>query len=778
MSIKPITLLVAFMAGSAPSSVFSQSSPSDPESFQVLEEIVVTAQKRVQNLQDVPMSVTAISGDSLADHESNTFLDVLDLTVGVDFEQSAEGDETRSTIVTIRGVGSEQNTTGLQPSTTVMIDGEVLSRTAALSGDLVDVEQVEILRGPQGTLYGKNASSGIIHTKSKRPVIGSNDGQVSLLAAQDSEYRINGSLNIPVSDKAALRVNGFYKDFGGYIKNTYPGNPDGGQLEAKGIRAQLLLQPSDTLSVLLRADYSNRDAVPAGGIIVGVDDPTHPIVALTGGRFDSENDTTTLDSTQISSLNSKGISAEVEKTIGDHTLTYTGSYRNWDLWENTDSDRSALRFSELQFGGISESKTMQHELRLTSPEYDKYNYIVGAYYYKTDDFRDAGNARCTKDPATVKINPQTLEVVGCGKKGAAFNRVDEFTTSIGIENVALFGHANYHLTERLTAVVGGRVLNEKTSFDYVGGRKNIPYFETSVSDSAATGRLGLVFDVSDSTMLYATYSTGWKGRAYLNTGNLNPVDIPANSPRFPLPAEEVKQLELGLRSVLLDGRLQFNLTAYQADFENFQERVRFFDELDILQSTLESIPSVLSEGFEVETVFKATQNLKLSASIAHNESTYDIGPGVAFGNCPISFRNTSRCIKSGKKVQLIDLSGKTRPNAPKLSYVLKAKYGFELGESGYNGHVSLGYKYRDSVLKGLDQDPLKALDSLAVANLNMVINSPNDNVSFNLFVKNLFDERIVRARNFNPRKPLGGRIQESLPRNYQRYFGGAVTVRF
>jgi len=658
-----------------------------------------------------------------------------------------------------------------------MVDGEVLSRTAALSGDLVDVARVEVLRGPQGTLYGKNASAGVIHSISKRPKLERNSGEIGLLVAQDDEYRVTGVGNWAVSDQSALRVNGFYKNFGGFIKNLYPGNPNGGEVESYGFRGQYLIQASDSLEIILRADVSSREVVSAPYVIVGMEDPTHPVISMTGGRYDENNDTTTLDDTQYSELDSWGVSAEVNKDFGDSTLTYLGFYRNWDLWENIDSDRSALRMSELQFGGISESKTMQHELRWASPVNDKYDYILGAYYYDTDDFRDAGNRRCTRNPEGATFNPDTLQVIHCRRTDPPYNRIDEFTSTIAVRNFALFGNTNIHLSDRWTLILGARAMSEKMTLEYEGGRNEIPYFADSVSDTAFTGRAGIQYVFNDSTMMYGTYSTGWKGRAYLNTGNLTTEEADPDSTPFPLDPEKVTNLEVGVRSVLFDNRLQLNATIYSADFEDFQERVRFEDENGDIVSTLRSIPSVLSQGMEIESVWAATENFRLNFAVSYNETTYDVPPGLIYGRCPVVYRGTDECVMVDNN-ELIDLSGETRPNAPEWQVILGGRYSFDLGSSGWDGALGFSYKYTDYTLKGLDQDPLRALDAQDVANANLVFTSPSGMFRWNLFVKNLFDDRLLRARNYNPSSNWGGRIVETLPRNYTRYFGVALQMSF
>jgi iron complex outermembrane receptor protein len=768
----------AILALCSPLAVLAQAEPGEDSGAEslVLEEIIVTAQKREESLKDVPMSVSVVGGESIEEFHADTFLDVIDLTVGVDFEL-ADGDEIRSTIVTIRGVGSAQNTTGLQPSSTVMVDGEVLSRTAALSGDLLDVQRVEVLRGPQGTLYGKNASAGVIHTISRRPQLGRFSSEVELLAAEDDEYRVTGMANLSVSDKSALRVNGFYKNFGGFIRNLYPGYPNGGDLESYGVRAQYLIEASETLSIMLRGDTSSREVVNPPWVIVGMEDPDHPIISLTGGRYDRNNDTTTMDPTQYSELNSWGISAEVIKQFGDASLTYLGYYRNWDLWENIDPDRSALRMSELQFGGISESKTMQHELRWTSPAHDRYDYILGAYYYDTDDFRDAGNRRCTRDPAGATLDPDTLQVIHCRRTDPPYNRIDHFTSSIAVQNFALFGNMNIHLTDRWTLILGARAMREKMSLEYEGGRNEIPFFRDSETDEAFTGRFGIQYAISESSMVYGTYSTGWKGRAYLNTGNLAAEEADPETTPFPLDPEEVTNIEFGFRSVLADGRLQLNGTIYSADFEDFQERVRFEDEEGNIIATLRSIPSVLSEGFELESMWQATGNLRLDLAVSYNETTYDVPPGLIYGNCPDSYRGTDRCVTIGRN-QLIDLSGETRPNAPEWQYVIGGRWRFKLADTGWGGALSFNYKYTDKTLKGIDQDPLRAIDAQDVANANLALTSPSGRFRWNLFVKNLMDDRLIRARNYNPSNNFGGRIVETLPRNYERYFGVSLRMSF
>ena len=778
MKTRQLIVLTAVSALCSSNFALAQSEPQTETATEnlALEEVIVTAQKREEALKDVPMSVSVVGGRAIEEFHADNYMDILDLTIGVDSEL-ADGDEIRSTIVTIRGVGSAQNTTGLQPSSTVMVDGEVLSRTAALSGDLIDVSRVEVLRGPQGTLYGKNASAGVIHTISRRPKVGKFSSEVELLAAENDEYRVTGMTNLAVSDNSALRLNAFYKDFGGFIKNLYPGYPNGGEMESYGFRGQYLIEASDTLSIMLRADTSTREVVNPPWVIVGMDDPDHPIISLTGGRYDEKNDTTTLDPTQYSELNSWGVSAEVEKLFGDATLTYLGFYRNWDLWENIDSDRSALRMSELQFGGVSESKTMQHELRWASPLHSRYDYVVGAYYYDTDDYRDAGNRRCTRNPAGATLDPDTLQVIHCRRQDPPYNRIDHFTSTIAVQNFALFGNMNIHLSDRWTMILGARAMHEKMTLQYEGGRNEIPYFKDSESDDAFTGRIGIQYAISDNAMVYGTYSTGWKGRAYLNTGNLTAEEADPETTPFPLDPEEVTNIEFGFRSVLADGRLQLNGTIYSADFEHFQERVRFEDEEGNIVSTLRSIPSVLSEGVEIESVWQATENFRLNLAVSYNETTYDVPPGVIYGSCPAAYSGTDRCVTIGRN-ELIDLSGETRPNAPEWQYIFGGRWRFDLASTGWDGALSFNYKYTDKTLKGLDQDPLRALDSQDVANANLALTTPSGRYRWNLFVKNLMDDRLIRARNYNPSNNFGGRIVETLPRNYERYYGISLRMSF
>ena len=196
-------LALALAAGSAAPPVWAGEDTT--RNVGLVEEVIVTAQKREENLQTVAASVGTLNSEQLAQSGVNSFLDAATQVAGVSFLQTGE---LRSTIVSVRGIGSSSNNIGIEPSTTLMLDGEVMVRSGAINGDLFDLERLEVLRGPQSTLFGKNTSAGLIHYVSKRPNRDAMEGRIDLKAAEDNEYKVNAVFSGPLSDRLAYRLYG------------------------------------------------------------------------------------------------------------------------------------------------------------------------------------------------------------------------------------------------------------------------------------------------------------------------------------------------------------------------------------------------------------------------------------------------------------------------------------------------------------------------------------------------------------------------------------------
>ena len=201
-----VAVVLALTASPVGPIAWAQAEKATAKAADVVEEVIVTAQKREENLQQVAASVGTLNSEQLAQSGVNSFLDAVTQVAGVSFLQTGE---LRSTIVSVRGIGSSSNNIGVEPSTTLMLDGEVMVRSGAINGDLFDLERLEVLRGPQSTLFGKNTSAGLIHYVSKRPNRDALEGRIDLKAAEDNEYKINAVFSGPLSERMAFRTSGY-----------------------------------------------------------------------------------------------------------------------------------------------------------------------------------------------------------------------------------------------------------------------------------------------------------------------------------------------------------------------------------------------------------------------------------------------------------------------------------------------------------------------------------------------------------------------------------------
>jgi iron complex outermembrane receptor protein len=370
---------------------------SMPVSAQI-EEIVVTATKREENVQDVPVAVSVLSSETIANSHAVGMEGLQSLIPSVSFRK---GNTTRNSTVTVRGIGTISFSTAAEPSVATVVDGVVLGRSGQAFGDLYDIERLEVLRGPQGTLFGKNASAGVVNITTKRPS-DELEGTVDLSFFQDNETRIKGRVSGPFSDNARGSLTLFKGDFDGYIRNVYTNEMTSGY-DRSGVRAMLEYEPTDTVSVLfIYEDYDADDeccadieALPSGrnpaseaapnsqGVVNGVAD-----IDLDQRQIDHDLVNITLDSTTAYSV-------QVDADIGrDLTLTSITARRTWENTEIREGDFTSIAGDSDQpvFGvpfqlhdvGPQEWRQVSQELRLASPGGETFNWQVGLFYWNID----------------------------------------------------------------------------------------------------------------------------------------------------------------------------------------------------------------------------------------------------------------------------------------------------------------------------------------------------------------------------------------------------------
>ena len=766
-------------------------------------EIVVTAQKRAESLQRVPVSVGVITGETLDAKGIDRAIDAALQLPGVVFQQT---DEARTASVSIRGIGSNGVSEGFEPSVSAIIDGEVYARTTSLTQNVADVERVEVLRGPQGTLFGKNTSAGAVSVITKRPDLNDFSGQIQVRLAEHDEQTFKGFVNVPIGGSAALRVNGFQQHIGGWLENATPGQPNLTRTKAWGTRAQLLIRPTDNLDILLRADYSKSKSNSTGTIRLSTantaaGNTVRDILTSFGQPIGPDSLVASADETQFSDIENQGISADIAYTFGEFELRSQTFVRENRLDENRDADALPINAGPKRFFGFVQSDTIQQEVRLTSPKWGWGDFIAGAFYYNADTSRDGANQICTQlgtltpDTGGVHLttrtyyDPVTLRVTDCQGAGTSpYNTVNDFSTAVTRENGAVFGNMNINVSEQLKLFAGARYLREKTGIRFSSSQAPTTSltnpFRDSRTDDAFIGRVGGQFFFTPDINVYGSYSTGYKGPTYNDTGGSTPASLSPGGADY-LEPEYSKQFEAGLRAQLFDRRLTFNVTGFILKINGFQERVSQFVDLngdgvfDDVQGVTVNAGQVETRGVEWDVSWRTPiQGLSLAASGAYTDAFYaDFGDN--FLACPATLVGTPACFDPPSipgTDQFTDPTGRPLARAPKWQHNVTAAYRPQF-KDGATGSIELTYRWQSAFNFDIAGDPLAVQKAYGVLDLTLGATTADKVFSFNVFAKNLTDQRYYSSILDQP-AGFGGGYRAGVPRDALRYFGASAKMNF
>jgi iron complex outermembrane recepter protein len=363
--------------------------------FQGIEEVVVTAQKRSEDIQDVPISISAFSGAFMEESGVNTIQELGAYTPNLSLTQSSQVANNR---IIIRGVGSVGNS-AIEPSVAVFIDGVYYPRPSSVVGSLTDLESVEVLRGPQGTLFGRNASMGALNIRTARPT-DEFEGQIRGSYGNYNAARISGNVSGAFNETTSARMSFQYSDRDGYGDNTFTGagnSSEIGDWEDTSVRGKLYFTPNDDIDITVSLDYAKVDnqgpvvevisdtVLPTYGPTIsailsptGPFAPTGPVPELTDGLDYTVNQ----DHRDTGEDEQWGISGDINWEVGEHTIRSITSFRDW----NNDSNETALRLPADLFNRVTtyQAETVSQELQIISPIGQKIEYVAGVYYYKED----------------------------------------------------------------------------------------------------------------------------------------------------------------------------------------------------------------------------------------------------------------------------------------------------------------------------------------------------------------------------------------------------------
>ena len=699
--------LWAMLAGSvalAPLAAQAQSAAAAPaesaaaQPDEGIADIVVTAERRATSVQDTPLAVSAVSGDNLRGREINTLENLAPSLPNVNF-----GKNVGFARVAIRGVGLDTTVAGQEGRVAVHTDGVYISRPSAAISSFFDVDRVEVVRGPQGTLYGRNATGGAINviTNDPKQEFG---GYARLTAGNYGLVASEGAITGPVSDTLSARFAYTITRRGGYGKNLLDGSDIDDDKEM-AIRGKLRFAPTANFDITLAADYFQQDDNAFVYHFLGRGSPTVvPFGTVLGGRVAANPRDMYSETDQINTRRFYGFSAIANLDLGAATLTSITAYRSSKLDYQSDADGTDALVSRFQIQ--EDADQFSQELRLGGTA-GRLKWVVGAYYFSEDIF--ANNAF---RPMRRLVGPTPL-AQGVDYRGDMTTRA-----------YAVFGQADYELVDRLSITVGARYSSERKGIDSRGVVDFVtPYNATrplnynqfqddSVRQSSFTPRLGVQFKPNDDVMLYATYAKGFKSGGYAVT-SIAP----------PLRPEKLTDYEGGIKAEWFDRRLRTNLSAFYYDYADLQVQ-----KIDGAAAIPLNAAQATVKGVELEFVAKPVSALELSGNISYLDATFD---SFVTGD-------TARPALGN-----IDLAGNRLQQAPKYTVNLAAAYRVPVG----SGSVTLRgeMNYVDRVFFSFYNRPEVSQPANTKYNAFLNYAANGDGLNASLWVRNLTNRRTVSS---------------------------------
>jgi iron complex outermembrane recepter protein len=739
--------------------------------------IIVTARQRPEDAQDVPAALSVVDTNWL---EQSYTLNTRDLTTLVPALNYSSANP-RNTAFTIRGLGSSvvavsQANDGLEPGVGYYVDGVYHARPATAAFDFSDIERIEVLRGPQGTLFGKNTTAGAINIVSAAPSFTRGvNAELSVGERQFVQTRVSATGPI-AGNKLAIRLSGTLTRRDGVLRNIVNGR-DQNTLGAQAVRGQLLWQPSSDVRLRVIADFVNFDSECCTQVFLRVGTSLRPaarqfpaLAAAAGYAPPSTNPydrLTDIDAPLAVKTSEGGGSATADWDIGAATVTSISAWRFWNWDAANDRDYTGLPIQLIQRIPSRQDQISQ-ELRIASNGEGAFNYVAGLYYFR-QVLTGQPNSVYGPYGAPWLIGPTT----GSNATPVPANLLDGYgqtgDTRFATNSYAAFAEVNWRILPSLTLTGGVRYTYEAKEGDYstrvfggppttspalINARLGVLRPQTYSArdrDGSLSGRANIAWQPSDEVLLYASFARGFK------SGGINMSGLPLdanNQPALPTAVVEPERnttWEAGIKSTLWDGRLTLNLAAFHTKVSDFQATVVDSSQTVALRGYLSNIPEVRVKGIEADARLQIG-NLTLVGALAYGDGTYTDYPA---GPCPLELQTaaTAAC----------DLTGKRLAGLPRWSETLSADYAVPVGvgavffhadsnwRSGYFGdptlsrftwiegynltNASFGYRRADSQGKGweiaifarnlLDADYIQNL-TIQAGNSGLILGTPSD----------------------------------------------------
>jgi iron complex outermembrane receptor protein len=722
-----------------------------------IETVVVTAQKRSQNIKEVPVAITVVNAAQLERAGVKEIGDLAKTAASLEFGNPQAGGAGGS--ASIRGVGTAVFTASAESSVGVVVDGVPQGATA--SPLMLDLARVEVLRGPQGTLFGKNASAGVLNMSTQTPIIGDSGGNVSLEYKGQYGTAVRATANIPVNDISALRIAGTAERTEGVYHNVHKDKDS--VTDNGGVRLRYLLKPNSDVSVNLIGEASNTrsdNAVFFAPMVANASNTAgdhQPLAefAACGVTVSKTNNQVCSDAAELTRTKVRGISGQVDWTLGSGaTLTSITAYRKRSLGPSNVAVDMSEGYDKVRNTSPYENyKQFSQELRIASPIKQRVEYVAGLFY------ADSSVDKST----TTRILPNPL----LPSPPVPRSIVTDNTEDASLTTKALFGQTTFRLTDSTSLIAGLRYTRDAVSANYTQSTVvgftgfSLPATIKSASGSATqtnvSGKVGLQHTISRNTNVYATLSRGYKGPQIDNDSPINAASASGTYSGNLVKPELPTSVEVGTKLSLLDRRLDVDLAAFHTKIKDFQEQNCILTAVGALSCIPLNVPSVTSKGIEADIRARPVPELQLSLSMAMILDT---------------------AYPAGFMFDGFNVGGRRLLYSPKNKATLSGDYTWTLpGDYELKAGGDVIYKSRVRYCNSLDENC--AFGGHSVSSLRLSLRSPDDTWGVSVYARNLSDKRVPTAVIYPlPGKGAGSGFAYSLSENSFRRFGVTLDYRF
>ncbi len=662
----------------------------------LLDEILVTAQKRQQSLQDVPITIAAFQSSDLEQSGISQPDDLQAYTPGLTIS-TVSG---QASYTYIRGGGTNQFDPGSDPSVAYFIDEVYVTGTTGLQFELVDIERVEVLKGPQGTLFGRNAAAGAISITTKQPQ-DEFGGELFLNLTNEDGYIVKGSLTGPMSENTAYRLTAYSKQRDAFTNNLLSGIDDPGEVDQFGIRGAISIDVGESAEFRVTADYGSTDNGMTNQVNLLNPALVSPLVSVQTNGEDFWNryyDVNGFVDNEFAS-----VTAMLNWTLSIGELASISAYRNNETERLQDQDSSSA--NAFNIFSSEEADSFSQEIRLSNAT-ESVDWVAGLYYYTSD----------TGSVIQTDFNQDSVL--------ALFGEITTVNDHmIDVDSFAVFGQVTYRFADQWALTLGGRYTeDEKASTRRYTGNHSPAFAAVLGADyevdfdaewSSFDPMLSLDYSVSDRALIYLSWRNGFKSGGFQSLANRAAVAL------TPFDEETVSSIEFGLKTDLWDQRLRLNAAIYEVEYDDLQYSQLSDSGLGII---INNVGSASTTGLDLSMTLAPVEQLLLQMNYGYQDAQFD------------EYQSAG-----------VDFSGNDLPRSPENQFSFIASYEVPVG--GLNLTLRGEYNFVDDVF--FDENNTTEFlgnrvfqDSYALVNARATLSSPSERWQLSLWGKNLGDEEV------------------------------------